>query len=65
MDSIECPHCHQPIYDDEALLCHFCGGSLRRPGKGLLGQLKYGKNRIIWIGVILIVILGFCLAFIS
>ncbi len=26
-----CPSCQQPIYDEEALLCHFCGENLRRP----------------------------------
>lgn len=25
-----CPHCKKPVYDDEALLCLFCGGSLDR-----------------------------------
>jgi len=25
-----CPHCKQPVYDDDALLCLFCGESLGR-----------------------------------
>ncbi|MGE5308121.1 MAG: hypothetical protein ACM3OC_03470 [Deltaproteobacteria bacterium] len=23
-----CPHCKRPVYDDDALLCLYCGGSL-------------------------------------
>jgi predicted amidophosphoribosyltransferase len=26
-----CPHCQKPIEDDEALLCLYCGESLRSP----------------------------------
>ena len=34
-----CPHCKNPIEDDDALLCHFCGESLNRSCGGL-GRMK-------------------------
>jgi len=34
-----CPHCHKPIYDDNALLCLFCGESLERT-VGFLGTMR-------------------------
>lgn len=57
-----CPECQKPITDDEALLCHFCGGSLRRGGRGFLGKLKYSSSKIV-IGIIVaLVILSFLLS---
>ncbi len=53
-----CPHCNNPIYDDEALLCVYCGQSLKR-GVGFMGKLKYPTPRIIAIIVILTVVLAF------
>ena len=51
-----CPHCHNPIYDDDALLCHFCGESLMRPGSGLLGRMKYSWGWVAVISTVLILI---------
>lgn len=42
MTEYTCPHCKQPIYDDEALSCLFCGESLQRE-IGVFGKLKYGS----------------------
>lgn len=57
-----CPECRKPITDDEALLCHFCGGSLRRGGSGFLGKLKYSSPKIV-IGIIVtLVIVSFLLS---
>ncbi len=55
-----CPNCKKPIYDDEALLCLYCGESLRRSA-GFLGKLKYSPFRIILVAVILIISLAFLL----
>lgn len=52
-----CPHCKNPIYDDDALLCHFCGESLQYQG-GVMGKLKYGHKALI---AVLAVILGLML----
>lgn len=41
-----CPHCKQSIDDDEALLCLYCGESLRRP-VGFMGKLKYSGGKVI------------------
>jgi predicted nucleic acid-binding Zn ribbon protein len=51
-----CPHCKNPIYDDEALLCLYCGESLNRPGK------RIPRARFIFVSIILLIILGFVLS---
>jgi hypothetical protein len=38
-----CPHCQQPIDDEDALLCHFCGESLGRSSSGFMGKMTAGK----------------------
>lgn len=43
-----CPNCHQSVYDDDALLCHFCGESLRRASQGLLGRMRYHTPNALW-----------------
>jgi len=48
MGAYICPNCKNPIHDDDALLCHFCGGSLERAGEGFLGKVRYSNNRVIW-----------------
>ena len=48
MQGYRCPHCGNPIFDEEALLCHFCGESLQRAGKGFLGKIRYADHRILW-----------------
>ncbi len=53
MPEIICPHCKNPIYDEEALFCHFCGGSLRRSSRGMCGPIKYGRFRIITAALVL------------
>jgi len=53
-----CPHCKNPVYDDEALLCLYCGDSLRR-SVGFMGGLKYATPRIFLVIVVLLVLLSF------
>lgn len=55
-----CPNCGKPIYDDEALLCLYCGESLRRP-VGLLGKMKYGIPMGVLIGAVVFVVVVFAL----
>ncbi len=50
-----CPQCKNPVYDEEALLCHFCGGSLGRASGGFLGRMRGAGNRWIWIMIVVIV----------
>jgi hypothetical protein len=56
-----CPHCQNPITDDEALLCHFCGESLGRPGQGFLGRMKYAPAKNVTMIVVGFVVLVFFL----
>ncbi|MDD5130679.1 MAG: hypothetical protein PHS66_06520 [Candidatus Omnitrophica bacterium] len=53
-----CPHCKQPIYDDEALLCLYCGQSLMRP-VGFMGKLKYPAPKIIMIFIVVLLLVSF------
>ena len=55
MAEITCPHCKQPIYDDDALLCLYCGGSLNR------GQRRF-PGKIVFIAILLVLLLSFLLA---
>ena len=55
-----CPHCKQPINDDEALLCLYCGQSLNRE-VGFMGRLKYPKPKIILVVIIVLILAGFAL----
>lgn len=55
-----CPHCKNSIYDDDALLCLYCGESLHR-GVGFLGKIKYPNPKIIIIAVVFLVVLAFVL----
>jgi predicted amidophosphoribosyltransferase len=58
MSEYICPHCKNPIYDDDALLCHFCGESLRRAGDGVFGKMKYAwSSRAIIITALIVVFL--------
>ena len=56
MSEYICPHCKNPIYDDEALLCLYCGESLNRSGK------RIPKSRIIFIIILFVVVLSFVLS---
>jgi len=60
MSGLICPHCKKPIYDDEALLCLYCGESLGR-NIGLFGKLKHPKPKIILVGLALLILLSFIL----
>jgi len=55
-----CPHCGKPIYDDEALLCLYCGENLERP-VGFLGKIKYPTPRVITAVIVVLVIAAFAL----
>ncbi|MFH1655974.1 MAG: zinc ribbon domain-containing protein [Candidatus Omnitrophota bacterium] len=55
-----CPNCGKPIYDDEALLCLYCGESLRRSA-GFMGKLKYSGFSIAFSVIILCVVIAFIL----
>ena len=57
-----CPECKKPIYDNDALLCHFCGGSLRRSSGGFLGKLKYSSPKLVIGAIVTIIILSFVLS---
>ena len=56
-----CPHCRQPIHDDDALLCHFCGESLNRPGSGITGWMRgaSGLKKWVLVWIVVVMILGF------
>lgn len=56
-----CPNCKNPIYDDEALLCLYCGESLRRSTKTTLGKIKSNKLKLIVIALVATVIISFLL----
>ncbi|MDP8266970.1 MAG: hypothetical protein P9M07_08560 [Candidatus Aceula meridiana] len=61
MAEYQCPHCGMVISDEDALLCHFCGESLQRAGKGFLGRVKYSSSKVVWFFVIFAVIFSFIL----
>jgi len=63
MEQYICPNCKNPIYDEDALLCHFCGGSLKRAGKGFLGRVRYSNRQVMWFFLIFVVLLAFVLLF--
>jgi predicted nucleic acid-binding Zn ribbon protein len=60
MSEYICPHCKKPIYDDDALLCLYCGESLNR-ATGFMGKLKYPRHALIFIVLVLAVLLSFLL----
>jgi predicted nucleic acid-binding Zn ribbon protein len=55
MSEYICPHCKNPIYDDEAILCLYCGESLNRSGK------YFPRPKIIFIVIAILAIFGFLL----
>ena len=62
MTEIICPHCKNPIYDDDALLCHFCGSTLNRKSSGgVMGKMRSGGIKWIFITLALIVLAAFLL----
>ncbi|MBN3038275.1 MAG: zinc-ribbon domain-containing protein [Candidatus Omnitrophica bacterium] len=60
MSEYICPHCGNPIYDDDALLCMYCGESLKRD-VGVFGKIKYTKPKIIIMTVVGLIVLSFVL----
>ena len=61
MEEYICPHCKNPVYDDDALLCHFCGNSLQRAGKGFIGRIRYSNRQILWYFLAFFALLAFLL----
>ncbi len=55
---LTCPHCKNPIYDEEALLCHFCGGSLGRGSDGAIGRMRGAGNKWIWVTVAVLLVIA-------
>jgi len=64
MEKYICPNCRNPIYDDDALLCHFCGESLQRANKGFIGRIRYANHKVLWYFISFIVLVAFFLFFI-
>jgi len=60
MSEYICPHCKNPIYDDDALLCLYCGESLKR-SVGFMGKLKYPTPKIIATVIALLAVVAFVL----
>jgi len=60
MSEYICPHCKKSIYDDEALLCLYCGGSLGR-SVGVMGKLRFAKPHIIIVGIVVLMLFSFML----
>jgi predicted amidophosphoribosyltransferase len=58
MPAYLCPHCKKTVYDDEAILCLYCGESLRR-SVGFMGKLRYPKHTVIVTVLIIVVLLSF------
>jgi len=52
MTEYACPHCKKPIYDDDALLCLYCGESLNR---------GIGKRKLIISIIAILVLVSFVL----
>ena len=60
MEEYSCPHCNNPINDEEALSCIYCGESLNRD-IGFMGKIKYSHFNSIIMVVALIVVISFIL----
>ncbi|MBF0593433.1 MAG: hypothetical protein HQL22_00540 [Candidatus Omnitrophica bacterium] len=58
MSDIVCPHCKGSIYDEDALMCHFCGQSLNRASGGLLGGMRGAGMKWVWITIAVIVVVA-------
>jgi len=55
-----CPHCKKPVYDDDALLCLYCGENLNR-SVGFMGSIKYPTPKIIIVILVVAVVVSFLL----
>ncbi|MCK4994009.1 MAG: hypothetical protein KAS13_03020 [Candidatus Omnitrophica bacterium] len=60
MSEFKCPHCDNPINDEEALNCLYCGLGLERD-TGFLSRLRYPGPRIIVLMIIMFIIISFIL----
>lgn len=60
MSEYECPHCGNPIYDEEALLCVYCGNSLKRK-IGFMGGMRNFSPKFILAVVIVLILVSFIL----
>lgn len=60
----ECPNCHKPIYDPDALLCHFCGDSLERAGGGFLSKIRYSNKEVVWYFLLFVLLVSFVFLYI-
>lgn len=58
MSEYICPHCKKPVYDDEALLCLYCGESLNR-AVGFMGKMKYPRHKMIIVFIVFLVLISF------
>jgi len=63
MPDITCPHCGNSIYDEEALLCLYCGNSLKRK-IGFIGRMKNSLPTTLLILAIGLIIFAFIMLFI-
>ena len=61
---IKCPHCHQPNVDDEALLCIYCGESLKRQ-VGFFGKFVSPKQTLIGFIIALLLAVSFFILIIT
>jgi hypothetical protein len=59
MQEVKCPNCKNIIYDEDALLCHFCGESLERAGQGFISRIKYNNVKAWWFFLVFFVLLAF------
>ena len=64
MSELQCPHCHKPIYDIDALNCLYCGKTLEC-NTGFLSRLRYPGPKIIFVIVIIFVIISFLILIIG
>lgn len=63
MSDIICPHCKNSVYDEDALLCHFCGNSLNRHSSGgVLGVMRSAGMKWVWVTVGIIILAAFVLS---
>jgi hypothetical protein len=61
MSDLICPHCKNPIYEEDALLCHFCGNSLNRKSSGLFGKMRGAGMQWVWLTLVALALLAFIL----
>ena len=62
MPEVICPHCKNPIYDEDALLCHFCGNSLSRTSGGVFGKMRGAGMKWVWIALALLMVAALLLS---